>query len=487
VPSHVFYVRHNGKAVWTGNCSAHGQKGVVGMIISQENMPFTKEGIVPDLIINPHAFPSRMTIGHLVETVMAKVCCLEGVTGDGTVFIPFDKEELYNNLESHNYQRHGNEILYNGRTGEQIKSEIFIGPIFYYRLKHMVADKIHSRSTGAKTQLTHQPTSGRSAGGGLRVGEMERDVLIGHGIAQFTKECMMEKSDKYKWAVCRHCGTVAVFTPHKSIVKCTGCKKQDVSVVETPYSLKLLIQELECMGVQLRLTTGQKPRADTNDDAYNDSDDDNDSDERPAPDVYDIAERAYPDPVPVPAPPQAVEPKPDTMYEEDDVDEVDDMFEGGSDDGAELILNTFEGGGSDSYSDLDLESFGGDDDPQVQSHETAAFTPQSQATEIAAFPPQIQSPPIIHGGDANANGGTSEVKTIYVDMHGGNANVPLASGRKRDVDGQYQEKIENDIYQGRIKAEVDAANKKTKDMGLICEGMKDTINMSPEACKMAFA
>ena len=254
VPSHVFYVRKNNKPVWTGNCSAHGQKGVFGMILPQKDMPFSKNGIVPDLIINPHAIPTRMTIGHIVETIMAKVCCMQGVIGDGTVFIPLDQEELYDNLEAENFNRHGNEILYNGRTGQQIETEIFIGPIYYYRLKHMVADKIHARGTGAKVQLTHQPTSGRSAGGGLRIGEMERDSLLCHGLAQFSKECMMEKSDKYKWAVCRHCGTIANYNPARSIFNCGSCNKTELAVVETPYSFKLLIQEMEAMGISIRLT-----------------------------------------------------------------------------------------------------------------------------------------------------------------------------------------------------------------------------------------
>ena len=236
------------------HCSSHGQKGVVGMIISQENMPFTKDGIVPDIIINPHAFPSRMTMGHVLETIFAKLCCIEGTRGDGTVFMPFDKEAVFNTLEEHGLEKHGNEILYNGRTGEQIKTEVFIGPIYYYRLKHMVTDKIHSRNTGPKVQLTHQPTSGRSAGGGLRIGEMERDVLLSHGLSQFTKEAMMEKSDKYRWGVCRHCGVLAKYTPTRDLIECLNCGLQDISVVETPYAFKLLIQEMEAMGVQIRLS-----------------------------------------------------------------------------------------------------------------------------------------------------------------------------------------------------------------------------------------
>lgn len=258
VPSHVFYVRRNGKPVWTGNCSRHGQKGVVGMIIPQEDMPFSKDGIVPDIIINPHAFPSRMTIGHLVETVMSKMCCLEGNYGDGTVFLPFDHEELYNNLEKNGFDRHGNEILYNGRTGQQISTEIFFGPIFYYRLKHMVTDKIHARGGGPnepRVFLTRQPTSGRSKKGGLRIGEMERDVLLAHGLSQFIKENMMEKSDRYTWAACKHCGIIAKYTPKKGIYECLGCANTELSLITTPYAFKLLVQELEAMGIQLRIST----------------------------------------------------------------------------------------------------------------------------------------------------------------------------------------------------------------------------------------
>ena len=237
------------------HCSAHGQKGVIGMILDEVNMPFTKDGIRPDIIINPHAIPSRMTIGHLVETVFAKLCCLEGCIGDGTVFIDFDKSKIYEELEKHNFEKHGNEILYNGRSGEQISTEIFMGPIFYYRLKHMVDDKIHGRGKGPKAQLTRQPTSGRSNDGGLRIGEMERDVLISHGFSQFTKECMMEKSDKYRWSVCKYCGISANFTPEKNNILCVSCGRQDLSIIETPYAFKLLMQEIQAMGLQMRLST----------------------------------------------------------------------------------------------------------------------------------------------------------------------------------------------------------------------------------------
>lgn len=237
--------------------SRHGQKGVIGMIIREENMPYTKDGIKPDIIINPHAFPSRMTIGHLVECVFAKLCCMDGTLGDGTVFIPFDRNVISDELEKHGFERYGNEILYNGHTGHQIPTEIFMGPTFYLRLKHMVADKMHSRGIGHSNphdQLTKQPTAGRSSKGGLRIGEMERDSLLSHGLAQFIKESVMERSDKYQWVVCKHCGVLVEYNYKQSRSICRSCGNNELVVVETPYAMKLLIQELEAMGIQMRLS-----------------------------------------------------------------------------------------------------------------------------------------------------------------------------------------------------------------------------------------
>jgi len=225
------------------------------MIVPAEDMPFSRDGIVPDIIINPHAFPSRMTIGHLVECIFAKLCCMEGMLGDGTVFLPFDMDRVSTAIESHGFERYGNEILYNGKTGEQIATEILIAPTFYMRLKHMVADKMHSRSTGPHDQLTRQPMSGRSKAGGLRIGEMERDVLLSYGFSQFAKESVMERSDKHAYHVCRKCGTLAVANRRKNYSYCTDCGGNNIAIVETPYAFKLLMQELEPFGIQIRLST----------------------------------------------------------------------------------------------------------------------------------------------------------------------------------------------------------------------------------------
>ena len=239
------------------HASRHGQKGVLGMIIPEENMPYTKDGIKPDIIINPHAIPSRMTIGHLVECIFAKMCCLDGLLGDATVFIPIDNEIIHKKLEDNGYEKYGNEILYNGFTGRQIDTEIFIGPTYYFRLKHMVAEKINSRGIGAMTQLTRQPTEGRRKGGGLRIGEMERDTVLSHGISMFLKESMMERSDKYMWCACKRCGTLVALNITNDINVCKNCNNDDIVAIQTPYAFKLLIQEFEAMGIQLRLNTDE--------------------------------------------------------------------------------------------------------------------------------------------------------------------------------------------------------------------------------------
>merc|ERR1711871_1276996 len=179
-------------------CSRHGQKGVIGMILPRKDMPFTKDGIVPDMIINPHAIPSRMTIGQFVECVMGKAGSMLGIRSDSTGFTNIDKNKMCGVLEKCGFEKYSNEVLYNGINGKQLNVSIFIGPTFYLRLTHQVSKKMYSRSTGPNTMLTRQPLGGRSAGGGLRIGEMERDALLSHGASLFLKESMMERSDKYE-------------------------------------------------------------------------------------------------------------------------------------------------------------------------------------------------------------------------------------------------------------------------------------------------
>jgi DNA-directed RNA polymerase II subunit RPB2 len=235
--------------------SRHGQKGTVGMIFQESDMPFTKDGIIPDLIINPHAIPSRMTIGQLFECLMGKTCAQIGKLGDATPFSDIKISDLQGVLEKEGFEKNGNEIMYNGRTGQQMPCSIFIGPTYYQRLKHMVEDKIHSRSTGPLVMLTRQPSEGRSRDGGLRFGEMERDCMISHGASQFLKERLMDNSDDYRIFICKKSGLIAAVNKHKSIYNSFSENNTSFAEVKVPYACKLLMQELQTMSVATRLIT----------------------------------------------------------------------------------------------------------------------------------------------------------------------------------------------------------------------------------------
>ncbi len=234
--------------------SRSAQKGTIGMIYNHEDMPFTKDGITPDIIMNPHAIPSRMTMAQLMECIMGKASCHIGACGDATPFTNCTVESIAKVLELSGMERYGNEIMYNGRTGEQIKTEIFIGPTYYQRLKHMVTDKLHSRgSNGPIVMLTRQPSEGRARNGGLRLGEMERDAVLSHGMSNFLKERMLDVSDNYRLFLCKNCGTTANVNPEKNIYKCVNCN-QKINVIQTriPYAFKLLSQELYTMNISMR-------------------------------------------------------------------------------------------------------------------------------------------------------------------------------------------------------------------------------------------
>lgn len=237
--------------------SRHGQKGTVGLIIDEQDMPFTASGIRPDIIINPHAIPSRMTIGQLKETLMGKTLVEIGILGDGSPFSDeWSVESLRDELLKQGFEQNGNELMYNGQTGEQHECSVFMGPVFYQRLKHMVNDKAHSRSIGPMVNLTRQPSEGRCRDGGLRFGEMERDCMISHGASRFTRERLYDASDKYDVHTCKRCGSIAAYNDADKIHKCFMCENQtDFSRVEIPYAYKLLSQELMTMGINPRLVT----------------------------------------------------------------------------------------------------------------------------------------------------------------------------------------------------------------------------------------
>lgn len=227
--------------------SRHGQKGVVAIIVPEEDMPFTAAGITPDIILNPHAIPSRMTLGQLLEIIASKVTALSGMEVESSVFEEVSEENIRDTLKKLGFRDDGKETVCDGTTGRMLEARILVGPCYYQKLHHMVANKIQSRARGPVTLLTKQPTAGRAKQGGLRLGEMEKDCLIAHGAALLLKERF--SSDRYKIPICDKCGLVAVEDFAKGKKYCPVCKKSKIIDVEMSYAFKLMLDELKCLGI----------------------------------------------------------------------------------------------------------------------------------------------------------------------------------------------------------------------------------------------
>jgi len=234
--------------------SRHGQKGVVGLLAKAEDLPYTADGISPDVLINPHAFPSRMTVGMMMESITGKAAALRGKKVDASAFVGEKMEDVKGVMEDAGFKYSGKEIMYDGRTGKRFPVEVFLGVVYYQKLHHMVADKIHARARGQVQMLTKQPTEGRARGGGLRFGEMERDCIIAYGASMILKDRLLDESDKSDIFVCERCGLVAYHDVKQRRFYCRVCvDKGKVSSVSVAYAFKLLLQEMSSLAIAPRL------------------------------------------------------------------------------------------------------------------------------------------------------------------------------------------------------------------------------------------
>ena len=236
--------------------TSHGQKGVIGLIVPEEDIPFTSRGIKPDIIFNPHGLPSRMTVGYLLELLAGKIGCLKGEIMDGTSFSGLSKKELETNMKDLGFRYDGKETMYNGITGKRMEAKIFIGNLYYLKLKYMVGNKLHGRASGKVALLTRQPIEGRARGGALRLGEMEQQALVAHGAALLLKE--RYSSDNVILPICTKCGNIAIEDNIKNKITCPVCNSEEVESIEVSYAFKLLLEELQGLHIHTKFELKNK-------------------------------------------------------------------------------------------------------------------------------------------------------------------------------------------------------------------------------------
>ncbi|MDP3992530.1 MAG: DNA-directed RNA polymerase subunit B, partial [Nanoarchaeota archaeon] len=236
--------------------TSHGQKGVIGLIVDEEDVPFTSKGIRPDVMFNPHGLPSRMTVGYLLELLAGKVGCLRGEVMDGTAFSGADKKELEEQLKELGFRYDGKETMYSGVTGKKMHAKIFVGNLYYLKLKYMVGNKLHGRASGKIALLTRQPVEGRSRGGALRLGEMEQQAIVAHGASLLLKE--RYDSDKVLLHVCTKCGALAIEDNIRNKTVCPLCNSEEVESIEISYAFKLLMEELQGLHIHTNFALKNK-------------------------------------------------------------------------------------------------------------------------------------------------------------------------------------------------------------------------------------
>jgi len=236
--------------------TSHGQKGVIGAVVPENDIPFTSKGVKPDMLFNPHSIPSRMTVGYLIELMAGKLACLSGKILDGTGFSGQNIRELEDQMEELGFRADGKETLYNGVTGKMMNVKIYVGNMYYLKLKYMVSNKMHARASGKVTLLTRQPIEGRAKGGALRLGEMEQQALVAHGASLLLKE--RYDSDKVVLPICTACGAVAIEDTIRGKTTCPNCGSQDIEPIEISYAFKLLVDEIQSMHIKTRFNLKNK-------------------------------------------------------------------------------------------------------------------------------------------------------------------------------------------------------------------------------------